>query len=48
LNIDDSLYKDEWVNNWVLAGDDLSMINGPEAIVVKVEPALFNNKPQQR
>ena len=48
LNIDDSLYKDEWENNWVLAGGDLSMIKGPEDIVVKIEHALFDANPQQR
>ena len=48
LNIDDSLYKDEWENNWVLAGGDLSMMKGPEDIVVKVEHALFDANPQQR
>ncbi|MDX2417244.1 MAG: SDR family oxidoreductase [Xanthomonadales bacterium] len=48
LNIDDSLYRDEWENNWVLAGGDLSMMKGPEDIVVKVEHALFDANPQQR
>ena len=48
LNIDDSLYKDEWENNWVWAGGDLSMMKGPEDIVVKVEHALFDANPQQR
>lgn len=48
LNIDDSLYKDEWENNWVLAGGDLSMIKGPVDIVIKVEHALFDANPQQR
>lgn len=48
LNIENSLYKDEWENNWVLAGGDLSMMNGPEDIVVKVEHALFDAEPQQR
>jgi len=48
LDIDDSLYKDEWQNNWVLAGGDLSMMKGPEDIVVKVEHALLDASPQQR
>ncbi|NOR18962.1 MAG: SDR family NAD(P)-dependent oxidoreductase [Xanthomonadales bacterium] len=48
LNFEDSLYKEEWESNWVLAGGDLSMIKGPEDIVVKVEHALFDANPQQR
>jgi len=48
MNFDDSLYKDEWESNWVLQGGDLSMIQGPEFIVVKVEHALFDVNPQQR
>jgi len=48
MNFDDSLYKDEWESNWVLGGGDLSMIKGPEDIVVKVEHALFDANPQQR
>ena len=48
MNFDNSLYKDEWENNWVLAGGDLSMIKGPEDIVAKVEHALFDPNPQQR
>jgi NAD(P)-dependent dehydrogenase (short-subunit alcohol dehydrogenase family) len=48
MNFDDSLYKEEWESNWVLGGGDLSMIKGPEDIVVKVEHALFDANPQQR
>lgn len=48
MNFENSLYKDEWENNWVLAGGDLSMMKGPEFIVVKVEHALFDANPQQR
>ena len=48
IDFDQSLYKDEWENNWVLAGGDLSMIKGPEDIVTKVEHALFDKQPQQR
>ncbi|HEY5774629.1 MAG TPA: SDR family NAD(P)-dependent oxidoreductase, partial [Xanthomonadales bacterium] len=48
LDIENSLYKDEWKNNWVLAGGDLSMMKGPEDIVAKVEHALFDVNPQQR
>lgn len=48
MNFEDSLYKDEWENNWVLAGGDLSMIKGPQDIVKKVEHALFDEHPQQR
>jgi NAD(P)-dependent dehydrogenase (short-subunit alcohol dehydrogenase family) len=48
LNFDNSLYKQDWENNWVLKGGDLSMIKGPEAIVAKVEDALFDAKPQRR
>ena len=48
MNIEDSLYKEEWENNWVLAGGDLSMMKGPEDIVARVEHALFDENPQQR
>jgi len=48
LNFDNSLYKDDWNQNWVLAGGDLTGIKGPEDIVKKVEHALFDTKPQQR
>ncbi len=48
LNIDDSLYKDDWQNNWVLTGGDLSMMPGPEFIVARVEHALFDANPQPR
>ena len=48
LSFENSLYKDEWENNWVLAGGDLSMMKGPEDIVTKVEHALFDENPQQR
>ncbi len=45
LDISQSLYRDEWENNWVLAGGDLSMMKGPEDIVARVEHALFACKP---
>lgn len=45
---DDSLYKDEWENNWVLSGGDLSSMKDPAFIVDKVEHALFDVDPQQR
>jgi NAD(P)-dependent dehydrogenase (short-subunit alcohol dehydrogenase family) len=48
MNFDDSLYKEEWQGNWVVAGGDLSMIKGPEAIVATVQHALFDENPQQR
>ena len=48
MNFDDSLYKEEWEGNWVVAGGDLSMIKGPETIVTTVEHALFDEQPQQR
>ena len=48
LDIEDSLYKEEWENNWVLAGGDLSMMKGPEDIVAKAEHALFDANPQRR
>lgn len=48
LNFEKSLYKEEWKNNWVLAGGDLSAIKGPEDIVKKTQHALFDENPQQR
>lgn len=48
LDTSQSLYRDEWENNWVLAGGDLSMMKGPEDIVARVEHALFDANPQQR
>lgn len=48
IDFEKSLYKDEWKNNWVLAGGDLSAIKGPEDIVKKTEHALFDKNPQQR
>lgn len=48
LNFDNSLYKKDWENNWVLQGGDLSMIKGPEAIVAKVREALFEPNPRRR
>jgi NAD(P)-dependent dehydrogenase (short-subunit alcohol dehydrogenase family) len=48
LNFDNSLYAEDWKNNWVLGGGDLSAFKGPEDIVKKVEHALFSTTPQQR
>jgi NAD(P)-dependent dehydrogenase (short-subunit alcohol dehydrogenase family) len=48
MNFSDSLYKEEWENNWVLAGGDLSGMKGPEDIVATTERALFDNSPQRR
>jgi hypothetical protein len=48
MSFENSLYKEDWENNWVLAGGDLSMMNGPEDMVAAVEHALFDADPQQR
>jgi len=48
VDIEDSLYKDDWRNNWVLSGGDLSMMPGPDFIVARVEHALFDADPQPR
>jgi NAD(P)-dependent dehydrogenase (short-subunit alcohol dehydrogenase family) len=48
LKVDDSLYRDEWRDNWVLAGGDLSTMKGPGDIVDRIEHALFDPHPQQR
>ncbi|MGB5291210.1 MAG: SDR family oxidoreductase, partial [Lysobacterales bacterium] len=48
VNFESSLYKDDWENNWVLEGGDLSMMKGPEDMVAAAEHALFNPNPQQR
>jgi NAD(P)-dependent dehydrogenase (short-subunit alcohol dehydrogenase family) len=48
LDIEGSLYKDDWQNNWVLSGGDLSAMPGPEFIVARVENALFDADPQAR
>ena len=48
VNFESSLYKDDWENNWVLEGGDLSMMKGPEDMVAAAEHALFNANPQQR
>ncbi|MGA9573323.1 MAG: SDR family oxidoreductase [Lysobacterales bacterium] len=48
LSVEDSLYRDDWQNNWVLGGGDLSMMEGPGDIVATVEHALFDTHPQQR
>lgn len=48
MNIEDSLYRDDWRNNWVLSGGDLSMMPGPDNIVATVEHALFDAEPQPR
>lgn len=48
LDFKDSLYAEDWKNNWVLGGGDLSSIKGPEDIVAKVEHALFSASPQHR
>jgi NAD(P)-dependent dehydrogenase (short-subunit alcohol dehydrogenase family) len=48
LNVEDSLYRDDWQNNWVLAGGDLSTMPGPETIVARVEHALFDANPLPR
>jgi NAD(P)-dependent dehydrogenase (short-subunit alcohol dehydrogenase family) len=48
LDIETSLYKEDWKNNWVLEGGDLSMMKGPEDIVKTVEHALFDARPQPR
>ena len=48
VNFENSLYKNEWENNWVLEGGDLSMMKGPEDMVAAAEHALFDASPQQR
>jgi len=48
VDIEGSLYTDDWRNNWVLAGGDLSMMPGPENIVATVLHALFDADPQPR
>jgi len=48
IDFKNSNYKMDWERNWILAGGDLSMIKGPEDIVVKVEHALFSGQPQKR
>lgn len=48
LDIEGSRYRDDWQNNWVLAGGDLSTMPGPEFIVARVEHALFDANPQPR
>ena len=48
VDFENSLYKDEWENNWVLEGGDLSMMKGPEDMVAAAEHALFDANPQQR
>lgn len=48
VKFENSLYKDEWENNWVLEGGDLSMMKGPEDMVAAAEHALFDANPQQR
>lgn len=48
VSFENSLYKDDWENNWVLEGGDLSMMKGPEDMVAAAEHALFDPKPQQR
>jgi NAD(P)-dependent dehydrogenase (short-subunit alcohol dehydrogenase family) len=48
VNFENSLYRDEWENNWVLEGGDLSMMKGPEDMVAAAEHALFDANPQQR
>lgn len=47
-NFEDSLYREEWESNWVMAGGDLSSMNDPEFIVKRVEHALFDEHPQRR
>lgn len=48
VNFENSLYRNEWENNWVLQGGDLSMMKGPEDMVAAAEHALFDANPQQR
>lgn len=48
MDFEDSLYKQEWENNWILQGGDLSGLEGPEKIVEKVEHALFAENPKRR
>lgn len=48
VSFENSLYKDDWENNWVLEGGDLSMMKGPEDMVAAAEHALFDANPQQR
>jgi len=48
VNFENSLHKDDWENNWVLEGGDLSMMKGPEDMVAAAEHALFDANPQQR
>lgn len=48
VSFENSLYRDDWENNWVLEGGDLSMMKGPEDMVAAAEHALFDADPQQR
>ncbi|MDX1395718.1 MAG: SDR family oxidoreductase, partial [Gemmatimonadota bacterium] len=48
VDIEGSLYSEEWQSNWVLGGGDLSGAPGPEFIVEIIEHALFDDDPQQR
>lgn len=48
VSFENSLYRDDWENNWVLEGGDLSMMKGPEDMVAAAEHALFDANPQQR
>ena len=48
VDFENSRFKEEWENNWILGGGDLSSMEGPEAIVATTLHALFDENPQQR
>ena len=44
----DSLYREDWEQNWVLSGGDLSGYRGPEDIARVVEQSLADPNPRRR
>ena len=48
LNFEDSLYSEDWAENWVIGGGDLSAYKGPEDIVRVVQNALADTSPRRR
>jgi NAD(P)-dependent dehydrogenase (short-subunit alcohol dehydrogenase family) len=48
VDVENSLYREEWERNWVAGGGDMTGAPGPEMVVEVIEHALFDPDPQQR
>lgn len=48
VDVESSLYREEWERNWAAGGGEITGVPGPEMVVAVVEHALFDAEPQRR